>query len=167
MRLLPNRIFFRFTSTPVENSVFLNHHVVDNSVHLHARGEFESKAMLLWVLVGSPPRPWRIRYGSRYWSKTRRFTSTPVENSNTYLKQYVMKNPEIFPNYLKESNKTSKKDIKTSPKDLARSKDYAWINQNIINKLKNDWGMIEVKTVGKYSYIRLIKRGEDMLKYLT
>ena len=83
------------------------------------------------------------------------------------LIQYVMKNPEIFPNYFKETDKTLKKNIKTSPKDLARAKDYAWINQNIINKLKNDWDMIEVKTIGKYSYIKLTKRGEDMLEYLT
>lgn len=79
------------------------------------------------------------------------------------LINYIIENPNLFPNYIKDKNPSK---AKTSPKDLERAKDYAWVNQNIVNKLKNEWKMVEIEMIGKYSYIKLTKRGEDMLGYL-
>ena len=47
-----------------------------------------------------------------------------------------------------------------------KAKYYAWINQAIVDKLKNDWDMIDVKKEGKNSFIRLTKKGENFLKDL-
>ena len=80
------------------------------------------------------------------------------------LINYIADNPELFPNYIKDSKKPKK--VKTPPADLSRAKEYAWVNQNIVNKLKNEWGMVEIEMIGKYSYIKLTQRGEDILDYL-
>jgi len=55
-----------------------------------------------------------------------------------------------------------------SPTEEAKqkAKDYAWINQNIISKLKDDWGLIKIQKVGRNTYIELNDRGRNMLKYL-
>jgi len=47
-----------------------------------------------------------------------------------------------------------------------KAKDYAWINQNIITKLKDDWDLIKIQKVGRNTYIELNDKGRNMLKYL-
>ncbi|WP_420847462.1 DUF6293 family protein [Methanolapillus millepedarum] len=47
-----------------------------------------------------------------------------------------------------------------------RARIYAWLNQNIINKLEKDWGLINIHKDGKNSWLSLTQKGRDMLKYL-
>jgi hypothetical protein len=46
-------------------------------------------------------------------------------------------------------------------------RDYAWLNQNIINKLKDDWNLIDIEKSGKFVRIILNEKGEKMLSYLN
>jgi len=48
-----------------------------------------------------------------------------------------------------------------------KAKDYAWINQNIISKLKDEWNLIDVKMIGKHSCIKINYKGMKMLSYLN
>jgi hypothetical protein len=85
-------------------------------------------------------------------------------------KKYVTKKDLIihFKKYLDELNKRFIEEKKETPTpEQEKAKSYAWLNQNIVNKLKNEWDMIEIKNEGKYSQIRLTKKGENMLEYLT
>jgi hypothetical protein len=61
-----------------------------------------------------------------------------------------------------KNNNTSSKE--ESVKQTA--KDYAWLNQNIISKLKDEWGLIYTEKVGQFSCIRLTSKGKNMVEYL-
>lgn len=45
-------------------------------------------------------------------------------------------------------------------------RDYAWLNQNIINKLKDDWNLIDIEKGGKFVRVTINEKGEKMLSYL-
>ncbi len=66
----------------------------------------------------------------------------------------------------KSENKNSKSSSKNE-KSKQQARDYAWIDQNIINKLKDEWNLIDVKKIGRYSCIKLNEKGKKMLKYLN
>lgn len=59
-------------------------------------------------------------------------------------------------------------DIKSSQDKAKQEKprDYAWINQNIVNKLKDQWHVIDVEKRGKISYIKINERGKKIITYL-
>ncbi|WNY26771.1 DUF6293 family protein [Methanolapillus ohkumae] len=74
--------------------------------------------------------------------------------------------------YIGESEETAKQfnypyfEKSSSSSVLEKAKNYAWLNQNIIEKLKNEWNFIEVQKEGKSSNIYLTQKGKNMLKYL-
>lgn len=86
-------------------------------------------------------------------------------NENEYLNNLRDKK-RYLAGKLKDSNKNTDSDSKNETlKQQAR--DYAWIDQNIVNKLKDEWHLIDVKKIGKYSCIKLNDKGKKMLKYLN
>jgi hypothetical protein len=50
--------------------------------------------------------------------------------------------------------------------DKEKAKDYAWINQNIIRKLKEEWNLIEIYKIGTNACVKLNEKGKTMLDYL-
>jgi hypothetical protein len=46
-------------------------------------------------------------------------------------------------------------------------RDYAWLNQNIISKLKDEWNLIDIEKSGKFACVKLNEKGEKMLSYLN
>ena len=86
-------------------------------------------------------------------------------NENEYLNNLRDKK-RYLAGKLKAINKSDDSDSKNETlKQQAR--DYAWIDQNIVNKLKDEWHLIDVKKIGKYSCIKLNEKGKKMLNYLS
>jgi hypothetical protein len=50
--------------------------------------------------------------------------------------------------------------------DREKAKDYAWINQNIIRELKEEWNLIEIYKIGTNVCVKLNEKGKTMLDYL-
>lgn len=77
----------------------------------------------------------------------------------------IRENNRRLANKLKDSveKKTSNTENDESKQKF---KDYAWINQNIIHKLADEWGLIETTRFGKFSIIKLNDKGRNMLRYL-
>ena len=95
--------------------------------------------------------------------------------SKSELISYFESNKKCFPNFPRDDVPQTKEDVlkhkrgegnKTPKIEVNRVKKYAWIEQNIIRKLK-EWEMVETLKDGKYSYVKLTKKGEDMLKFLS
>lgn len=102
-------------------------------------------------------------------------SKTDKQISKTDLIEFVERDKKMFPTFPRDVVPQTKEDMlkhkksesaKTSKKEIDRIKKYAWVNQNIVLKLK-DWEMIETLKDGKYSYLKLTKKGEDMLKFLA
>ncbi|MCQ1536097.1 hypothetical protein FTO70_10480 [Methanosarcina sp. KYL-1] len=48
-----------------------------------------------------------------------------------------------------------------------KARDYAWLNQNFISKLKDEWNLIDIEKIGKFTCIKLNEKGKKMLDYLN
>lgn len=83
--------------------------------------------------------------------------------SNNYLSKMRDNNRHLAGKFEEKSKHMSTKNDESNQK----AKDYAWINQNIINKLKDEWNLIDVKMIGKYSCIKINDKGMKMLSYLN
>lgn len=70
--------------------------------------------------------------------------------------------------YIGELEEKSKaKSYNKEDKALSQKyRDYAWLNQNIISKLKDDWNLIDIEKGGKFVRVTLNEKGEKMLSYL-
>ncbi len=48
-----------------------------------------------------------------------------------------------------------------------KARDYAWLDQNIISKLKDEWNLIDIEKIGKFTCIKLNDKGKKMLDFLN
>lgn len=60
---------------------------------------------------------------------------------------------------------TKRNDIKESSQKTKQS-EYAWINQNILKKLRDEWELITIEKRGRNHFVKINEKGEKMLKYL-
>jgi hypothetical protein len=67
---------------------------------------------------------------------------------------------------IKEKRKTEETCEKVS-ESKQKARDYAWLDQNIISKLKDEWDLIDIEKIGKFTCIRLNDKGKKMLDYLN
>ena len=104
-----------------------------------------------------------LQYNEKSETIVRKKDLIEFTKKNEFLKK-LRENKRYLAGKLEEiNNKTTTEDDESKQK----AKDYAWINQNIINKLKDDWNLINVKKIGKYSCIELSSKGKKMLNYLN
>lgn len=83
---------------------------------------------------------------------------------NKYLKEMRENNTQL--RELGENSKIRNSN-KMDEKSNQKYRDYAWLNQNIISKLKDDWNLINVEKIGKFVRVKLNEKGEKMLSYLN
>ena len=57
-----NTVIVGITSTYVENTGFAPMKPYGNRDHLHIRGEYKIFGYQIFLMIGSPPHTWRIRY---------------------------------------------------------------------------------------------------------
>lgn len=84
---------------------------------------------------------------------------------NKCLKEMRENNSQLI-GELEEKSK-AKNSNKMDETSSQKYRDYAWLNQNIINKLKDDWNLIDVEKGGKFVRVILNEKGEKMLSYLN
>lgn len=84
--------------------------------------------------------------------------------NNKYLKEMRENNSQLV-GELEEKSK-AKSSYKIDKESSPIHRDYAWLNQNIISKLKDDWNLIDVEKGGKFVRVTLSEKGEKMLSYL-
>lgn len=64
--------------------------------------------------------------------------------------------------------KSKARNFKKMDEQLSQKyRDYAWLNQNIIVKLKEDWNLIDIEKGGKFVRVTINEKGEKMLSYLN
>ena len=74
----------RFTPTPVGNTQGGRVALTPPAVHPHACGEYHDQLDRIYERIGSPPRLWGIRCRIACFAWLRRFTPTPVGNTNRH-----------------------------------------------------------------------------------
>lgn len=85
--------------------------------------------------------------------------------TNTCLKAFRDSNRQLIEKLKVKSKATNSAGEDDGPGQTYR--DYAWLNQNIINKLKDDWNLIDIEQGGKFVHVTLNEKGEKMLSYLN
>lgn len=84
---------------------------------------------------------------------------------NEYLKTLREANQGWVGRLEEKRISTSAKERMEEPKQKAR--DYAWLDQNITRKLKDEWNLIDTENIGKFTRIKLNDKGKKMLDYLN
>lgn len=84
---------------------------------------------------------------------------------NPYLIEMRKNNSQLIGELEKKSNARSFKKIDELLSQKYR--DYAWLNQNIIVKLKDYWNLIDIEKGGKFVRVTINEKGEKMLSYLN
>lgn len=84
---------------------------------------------------------------------------------NQYLIEMRKNNSQLIGELEKKSKARSLKKIDEQLSQKYR--DYAWLNQNIIAKLKEDWNLIDIEKGGKFVRVTINEKGEKMLSYLN
>lgn len=84
---------------------------------------------------------------------------------NDYLKEIRNQN-RYLAGKIKEKSKIGEADEKVN-ESKQKARDYAWLDQNIISKLKDEWNLIDIEKIGKFTCIRLNDKGKKMLDYLN
>jgi hypothetical protein len=75
----------------------------------------------------------------------------------------LRKNKRNLANRIKVEKETESTDDNEKKE---KHRDYAWINQNITRKLKEEWDLIDVYRIGNNICVRLNEKGKTMLDYL-
>ncbi len=79
---------------------------------------------------------------------------------NPYLTEMRKNNSQLIGELEKKIKARSFKKIDEQISQKYR--DYAWLNQNIIVKLKDDWNLIDIEKGGKFVRVTINEKGEKM-----
>ena len=82
------------------------------------------------------------------------------------LIDFCKTNTEILKWRKRQANIVTRSNNLEEDPTKGKARDYAWINQNIVSKLKDEWRLIDEEKVGKTKLLHINDEGRKMLKYL-